>query len=122
MAKKKAGYQLKDDWSLTEMITGTMRPDKKRLTEALKRDFPQAKRIAVDEGFEMLMIENYKSMKGVPTKNLKLRLSMAKYLLDLIRKDVRGHDPSWYPEPMRKAMIMDIGTRLKDIIKELEGK
>ena len=103
MAKTKVGKLLPDDWTLTGML-----------------EKEKTKRIAIDEGCEMLMIEKYKSMKGVPTKNLKLRLSMAKYLLSLIRRDVRY--PLSCPEPMKKAMIMDLGTRLKDIIKELEDK
>lgn len=69
---------------------------------------------------------NYLKMKGVPTRNLKLRHSMAKFLLRLVIEDRRrmAHIAGygWYVDPLGPMMSDYLGNELQRIVKQLERK
>ena len=122
---KKPRYQLKDDWSLTEMIVGGRQPGKRQRIEEFKRNHPGVQEIKLNfnnSAVEADLKSEYLSMKGVPTRNLKLRHSMAKYLLRLVDEDRRRMSHFWYADCLEVIMSDYLGNELKRIMQRLEGK
>ena len=103
---------------MPNITTGTMRPDKQREVEKTKREHPEAEveRLSLGIG------KNYLSMKGTPTRNLKLRRSMAKYLLRLVQEDRLRMSRFWYVNGLEPIMSRYLETELKKILTKLEGK
>jgi hypothetical protein len=78
---------------------------------------PKEKALMMDQ-----LKRNYLSMKGIPIKNLKLRYSMAKYLLKLIEAEKRRMEHFWYPEALEWIMTAYLEAELTRIMSELRGR
>ena len=100
------------------MTIGKMRPDKQQAVENAKRKYPNL-------GFEKLSLElgkKYIQMKGVPTRSLKLRHSMAKYLLRLVMEGRRRMEHYWYVNALEPIMSHYLESELRRLMKKMEGK
>jgi len=75
-------------------------------------------------GGEEEIIRNYLSMDGVPTKDLRLRRSMARYLLGLVQKDryMMGRSWSTMGKCLEPIMSKHLEMKLREIVVELEEK
>ena len=66
--------------------------------------------------------DNYLSMKGIPTKNLKLRYSMTKYLLRLVVEERRRMRHFWYADSLEWIMTEYLESELRRIMDELKSR
>jgi hypothetical protein len=81
-----------------------------------------ALRVVEAEALLLELGKNYIQMKGVPTRNLKLRHSMAKYLLRLVMEDRRRMEHYWYVNSLERIMSGYLESELRRLMRKLEGK
>ena len=101
-----------------------LRAAKSKSLETLEKVYGRDNIRIITKPSEDEIIQNYLSMKGVPTKDLKLRRSMARYLLRLVEKDRYMMKRSWgtMGQCLEPIMSEYLETRLREIVTELQEK